>query len=297
MDNQRARGIVDMALAMGLAGFIGAFVIKSDMSLQALVFWRCFIGALALLVVCLVTGSLHRPLTRRAILIAIIAGAAMVANWLLLFAAFPLASVSVATAVYSTQPFILMVFGAMFLGERLTPTKLAWMAVALAGVVVITQVRPSASYVASSYLLGVVLALGAATAYAVSSLLVKKLAGTSPYLIALLQTVVGTILLAPFVGRSDAPQDLSGWGNVLVLGTVFTALVFALQFRAIHRLPTHLIGAFYFVYPAAAILSDVVILGHQMQATELAGIAAILTSALGMTVMSEPRKFARQSPS
>ncbi|WP_268630478.1 NAD-binding protein, partial [Escherichia coli] len=49
--------------------------------------------------------------------LALAAGAALVLNWVLLFSAYRLASISLATAVYNVQPFFLIGLGALFLGE------------------------------------------------------------------------------------------------------------------------------------------------------------------------------------
>ncbi|TIX03008.1 MAG: EamA/RhaT family transporter, partial [Mesorhizobium sp.] len=84
-------------------------------------------GAATLLVICAALGLLRGTLTPRVAGLAVLGGAAIVINWLLLFSAFPRASISIATAVYNTQPFMLVGFGALFLGERLTLAKLAWL--------------------------------------------------------------------------------------------------------------------------------------------------------------------------
>ena len=75
-------------------------------------------GALVLLAVCGALGQLRRDaLTRATLLLAIAGGVALVINWLLLFAAYSYASISIATAVYNTQPFMLLGLGALFLGN------------------------------------------------------------------------------------------------------------------------------------------------------------------------------------
>jgi nucleoside-diphosphate-sugar epimerase len=57
-----------------------------------------------------------------------IGGAAIVFNWVLLFASFRHASISIATAVYNTQPFMLIGLGVLFLGERVTLARLGGLA-------------------------------------------------------------------------------------------------------------------------------------------------------------------------
>lgn len=124
----------------------------------SLVFWRCLFGAIALFIVCAALSVFRGNLTRRVITYAALGGVAIVANWLLLFAAFPLASISIATAVYSTQPFILVGLGALFLGEKVTATKLLWLALSFGGALLIIQARPSADYAVEGYLIGIAMA-------------------------------------------------------------------------------------------------------------------------------------------
>ena len=278
------RGTIEMAAAMGISGTISWVVIQADQPVVSLVFWRCVIGALALGVVYWALGAHRGAINKRTIVLAALGGGAVVANWLLLFAAFPLASISIATAVYSTQPFILVGLGAMFLGERLTVGKFFWLGVAFVGVLIITQARPSADYVGTGYLGGIALAFGAAFFYALASILAKKLQGTPPHLVTLLQVIAGAILLAPFVDLADLPSDRAAWTNVAALGIIFTGLTFTLQYGAIQRLPTHLLGSLYFVYPAVAIFVDIVGFEHQLQVAEVLGVATILFGTAGMNL-------------
>ncbi|MGO8026817.1 EamA family transporter, partial [Rhizobium leguminosarum] len=63
-------------------------------------------------------------------------------NWLLLFASYSHATISIATTVYNTQPFMLLVLGALFLGEKITATKLFWLTLAFAGMIAIVEAKP-----------------------------------------------------------------------------------------------------------------------------------------------------------
>jgi drug/metabolite transporter (DMT)-like permease len=113
---EQARGVAEMSAAMAIAGTIGWFVIVSGRPVLDVVFWRCLFGAATLLAVCTYMGLLRR-LTRRVVLLSALGGIAIVLNWLLLFSAYSRASISIATAVYDTQPFILVCCGALFLSR------------------------------------------------------------------------------------------------------------------------------------------------------------------------------------
>jgi drug/metabolite transporter (DMT)-like permease len=294
--NNTLRGTVEMTAAMAILGTIGWFVVLSGQPAIDVVFWRCAFGAATLLVICAALGLLRGTLTPRVAALAALGGAAIVINWLLLFSAFPRASISIATAVYNTQPFILVGFGALFLGERLTLTKLAWLAIAFAGMLLIVQTGPDAGDVGTDYATGIVMALGAAFFWAVAAIVTKALKGTPPHLIALIQVCVGVAMLAPFANLSHLPTDGWSWAMLATLGVVHTGLMYILMYGAIQKLPTHLQGALSFVYPVVAILVDVGAFGHRLHPVQILGAAAILIAAAGMTLGWAPWKRKAPSP-
>ncbi len=278
------RGAAEMTAAMTILGTIGLFVVLSGQAAVDVVFWRCAFGALALLIICAAQGLFRRQLTLKKLGIAAVGGVAIVVNWAMLFTAYGETSIGVATAVYNTQPFILVGFGALFLGERITVTRLGWLAVAFAGVLLIVLSRPGgADYAGSHYALGIALALGAAFFWAVAALLTKKLTGTPPQLIALIQVCVGILMLAPFVSWQALPDGTTAWGALITLGVVHTGIMYILMYGAVQKLPTYLQGAFSFIYPVVAIAVDYAAFGHRLQPLQLMGAAAIILAATGMT--------------
>jgi drug/metabolite transporter (DMT)-like permease len=88
--------------------------------------------------------------------------------------------------------------------------------------------------------------------------------------------------MAPFANLSDPPSDATTWAALAALGIIYTGLVFTLQYGAIQRLPTHLVAALYFIYPAIAVTVDVMELGNRLHAIQVIGIATILLAAAGM---------------
>ncbi|MCV3241157.1 DMT family transporter [Mesorhizobium sp. ZC-5] len=278
------RGTIEMTAAMVILGTIGWFVVMSGQPVMDVVFWRCVFGAATLFVVCAALGLLRGLLSWRLLALAALGGAAIVINWLLLFSAYTHASISIATAVYNTQPFMLVGFGALFFSERVTVTKLTWLALAFAGMLLIVQGKPDAGSVGTDYFGGILMALGAAFFWAVAAIVTKKLAGTPPHLIALIQVSVGIVMLAPFANLSELPGDPRTWAMLAVVGVVHTGLMYILMYGAIQKLPTHLQGSLSFIYPVVAILVDFLAFGHRLQPAQLVGAAAILLAAAGMNL-------------
>jgi drug/metabolite transporter (DMT)-like permease len=185
--------------------------------------------------------------------------------------------------VYNTQPFMLLAIGALFFKEKITMTKLFWLGIAFAGMIAIVEAKPAGGFTGGDYLMGIALALGAAFFYALAALVAKRLKGTPPHLIALIQVITGLLMLAPFAGASGLPTQASQWALLVTMGAVHTGLMYVLLYGAIQKLPTHLTGALSFIYPVAALAVDRIAFGHQLQPTQLLGSSAILIAAAGMT--------------
>ncbi|PFH11534.1 threonine/homoserine efflux transporter RhtA [Collimonas sp. PA-H2] len=282
--DKKVSGTIEMTAAMVISGTIGWFVVVSGQPVLDVVFWRCVFGAATLLAVCAALGLLRGAFNWRLLGLAALGGVAIVLNWLLLFGSYSRASIAISTAVYNTQPFMLVALGAVFFSERLTVAKLTWLALAFIGMLLIVQAKPEAAGGGSNYFAGIVMALGAAFCYAVAAIITKKLAGTAPHLIALVQVCVGILMLAPFAHLSALPAGVHAWSILLTVGVVHTGLMYILLYGAIQKLPTHLTGSLSFIYPIVAILVDYLAFGHRLQLSQLLGAAAILVAAAGMNL-------------
>ena len=167
------KGVWQMSLAMLISGSIGAFVLLSGLPVTEVVFWRCFIGAIALFIFIQMSNKPFSPLTRITLLLAVLGGIALVVNWLLLFAAYERISIGLSTVVYNTQPFMLVLMG-MMLGERVSAVKWGWLLLAFGGVVILLSSELAPAH-GDSLATGVLLALGAAFFYALTAIIARKL--------------------------------------------------------------------------------------------------------------------------
>lgn len=282
MDSSIRRGSWEMIAAMLISGTIGWFVLVSGVSVIEVVFWRCVIGGLTLLLVCALLGYLRLDLLNKAKLgLAMLSGVAIVGNWLLLFESYSRASIAISTAVYNVQPFMLVMLAALFLGEKITVQKLAWLSVAFVGMLAIVTAHGDQP-TGDDYLAGIALALGAALLYAIAALIIKRLKDVPPHLMALIQVTTGALLLAPLVPWHSLPVTTHAWAALATLGVVHTGLMYVLLYGAIQKLPTAITGALSFIYPIAAIFVDWIAFGHRLGWLQWLGVAAILLAAAGL---------------
>ncbi|MFL6877590.1 DMT family transporter [Pseudomonas marginalis] len=282
MDSSIRRGSWEMIAAMLISGTIGWFVLVSGVSVLEVVFWRCVIGGLTLLLVCALLGYLRLDLLSWATFgLAMLSGVAIVGNWLLLFESYSRASIAISTAVYNVQPFMLVMLAALFLGEKITVQKLAWLSLAFLGMLAIVTAHGDQP-TGDDYLAGIALALGAALLYAIAALIIKRLKDVPPHLMALIQVTTGAVLLAPLVPWNSLPATTNAWAALVTLGVVHTGLMYVLLYGAIQKLPTAITGALSFIYPIAAIFVDWIAFGHRLGWLQWLGVAAILLAAAGL---------------
>ncbi|MGJ8527029.1 DMT family transporter [Maritalea sp.] len=278
-------GIIEMVAAMLISGTIGYFVVVSELPIFNVVFYRCLLGAITLFALCWALGFVKREyFTKRVVILGLISGVTVVTNWVLLFSAFSKASITIATVTYHTQPFMLVALGAIFLSEKLTIQKIIWLCIAFIGMIFVVQARQAGADTGTDYLLGILMSLGAAFLYAITVILVKRLKGTPPQLVAMIHVSVGTLMLAPLTNWAVQPETQVQWTSVLALGILCTTIMYVIMYDAFQKLPTSLTGALSFVYPVAAIVVDYVAFDRQLTLGQWVGSAAILFAACAMTL-------------
>ncbi|MEU6654561.1 DMT family transporter [Streptomyces sp. NPDC046900] len=272
---------------------LGVFVVESGASPFDVVFFRVLFGALALGAYVVARGWLRdHGFTPRTLGLAVLGGVFIVFNWVLLFQAYENTSISVATVVYHTQPFYVVLLGALLFRERLTAAKVGWVAVASAGLILVSGVTPGDFANGGSYVVGVGQALLAALLYGLSTLVTKRITGVRPHLIALVQVVVGIPLLLPFADFGAMRGEGADWGwRGTGLGIIHTGLMYVLMYAAYAKLPTAKIAVLAFVYPAVAMVMDWAVYGHRIGLVQALGVPLIVTASLRVT-LPRPRAAA-----
>ena len=167
----------------------------------------------------------------------------------------------------------------LFLGERPSAGKLAWSVVVrrpAAGAAAVGRARDGGDYLA-----GLALGLGAAALYGVTAVIIKRLKAIPPQVLALTQVTLGAVAAARRF--SALPASPLQWSYLVALGLVHTCLMYILMYSAIQKLPTTSTAA-RFIYPAVAILLDLLVYGHRMDMAQIAGVALIFLAAAGVSL-------------
>lgn len=274
---------IELFIAMLISGSIGVLVVKSEQPAINVVFFRCAIAFLCLAPYCYFRGLIHSNYWTPRILIPIsVAGILMISNWVLLFMAFPLTSISLATLVYHINPFIVMVLGAVFLRQNVTRNDVAWAGLAFVGLALTVNSGSGLAFPSGSEAYGLLLVLIASSLYAGTVILTKLTKDVSPAFIVLVQTGIGALILLPFTDLSESPKTVQQWGLILTLGVVHTFILYCLIFSAYQKLSIAVISIFSFIYPLSTIVFDYVFFNHLINAWQGAGALLILLGTVGI---------------
>lgn len=169
--------------------------------------------------------------------------------------------------------------------ERLTPARLAGVAVGFLGVTV--MIGPDALGDIGHAVLAQLACLAAAFSYALGGIYGRRFRGEAPMAIAAGQMSASTAMLLPLVLLFDRPWELpapspAAVGAVAALAALSTALAYVIYFRILARAGATNLLLVTFLIPVSAILLGVAILGEALAPRHLAGMAAI---ALGLAAI------------
>lgn len=300
MDLQpRQVALIKYLTVMAGWGTIGVFVVEAQTSPFNIVFFRCAIGAVFLAGLCMLRGHLKQAhWTKKNLWLILGGGATLVSNWTLLFFGLQMSSISISMVVYHMQPFFVLLIGVIVLREGVSLVKTSWVLLAFVGLVLTTELETLlfGSSMSTEHLLGIACALGAALLYAIATVSGRQVTGIRPEVIALLQCALGSLLLLPLAPIGDIEWGTGRWGWLVVMGVVHTGILYTFYYAALPKLPATSIAVLAFVYPAVAILTDVVFYGQRLDVFQILGILLIFGSSLGVTLNWGERKAKIEEP-
>ncbi|MEP6941355.1 MAG: DMT family transporter [Betaproteobacteria bacterium] len=206
--------------------------------------------------------------------------------------------VSVAAIVNATSPFFGAIVAALWLGDRVTPGKLAGMALGFAGVVLLVGWRPELS--SGDALLSVCACLAGALCYGIASVYAKtRLARLPSFSIALYSQMTAAIVLAPALPFAALPAAITPIvaANVLGLAVASTAVAYMLYFRLIADLGPARALTVTFLIPMFGVLWGWLFLGEAIGIDTLAACALIVSGtwmAVRLPAEIDPRASLRE---
>lgn len=268
--------------AMLIFGSNGVFASMLDMSGAQLVLMRTLIGGAVLLIIILIS----RSRTPKEVLLRekwrlLFAGVCLGANWALLFEAYNLMNVSLATLTYYTAPVLVLVLAPFVLKERQNSLAYVGMLVVVVGMLLVVGTDFGEGGVTVT---GLVVGLGSAVFYAMLMLVNKKISGVSGLNLTFIEIIIAAAILLPYVfatsGGVPLPTDARGIFALLFLCTVNTGFACWLYFSSMNRLPAKAVALMGYFDPVSALVFSAVFLDERLSTVQFIGAVLVLAGAL-----------------
>jgi len=269
--------IVSM-LIFGSNGLVASGI---ELSSWQIVFFRTSLGFLTLFILLFATkGERHAAEYPKELLFSFLAGLCTGISWILLFEGYDRIGVGISTLLFDTAPIIVMILSPLLFNEKLTSIKLLGFAAVVLGVVFLNGRIVSEG----GDVLGVVLGLLSAVAYATLIILSKKAVHLGGMEKTAVQLLGAFIAVAVFMGlfRGGYHMEISSgsWIWIVVIGVINTGLACYMYFSSISYLPAQTVSVLSYIEPLAAVLLGVVVLGEQLSFLQWVGAALIIGGAV-----------------
>lgn len=260
-------------------GSNGVFASHIDMTSAEIVCMRTLIGSLALILVLLVSRTkLDCAVMKREAFRLIAAGICLGVNWALLFEAYKLMSVSIATLTYYLAPIIVLLLSPLLLMEKQSARAYIGMCAAVVGLVLAVGLGDT-----SVSATGLIVGLGSAVFYAGLIIFNKKIDGVTGLPLTTIEMVIAACVMLPYVlltgGYVGFPPDMEGTLYLIFLCLVNTGLACWLYFSSMNRLPARAVALFGYVDPVSALIFSAVFLGDRMGVLQIVGAVLVFAGA------------------
>jgi drug/metabolite transporter (DMT)-like permease len=186
-----------------------------------------------------------------------------------------------AAIINATTPLFTVVFAHfMTHDERLSPLRLAGVAIGFAGVIVL--IGPDALHGAGSYLLYELAPLLAAAFYAVSAIYGRRVAklGVAPLAAATGQITAAAVIMVPLALVTEQPWTLpmpgwEVWASLVALAALSTTVAYVIFYRVLATAGSVNLMLVTFMVPVGAVILGALVRGERLAPNHFLGMLAI----------------------
>ncbi len=286
----KARGRVQIIIAMSIFGVIGLVRRGIPYSSAMVAFFRGFIASVVLILIRLFNRKgFDLKAIRKNLLLLLISGAMIGFNWILLFEAYRYTTISVATICYYMSPIFTIIASPFTLKERITAKKAICVFIALVGMVFVSGVIETGF----TGIKGALLGLAAALLYAGDVTINKRMKGVEGIDRAIFQMIPAALAVLPYWLATDNLRELTfdptGVGLIIFAGVVATALCYSLYFSGIQVVPAQTAAILSYIDPIVAVLASALILKEGMSLLTGIGVVLVIGAAMVSEIHREKR--------
>lgn len=260
------------------------------------------VGFICLLLFCALTGRIGSlvKLPKKDLLLSLLLGVlGFFLYQILTFSALKRIPASMNAILISTNVILIMLFAAIFLGERIGRNRVIGILTAGVGVVFVIFNR---GFILGSKvgILGCLFSMGAAVVFSLYSVFAKRiLAQNDPVVIVTLALFSGAVLLVILASRTVGMEGLVRAGAVtwllmLLLGIGMIGISYPIWFFCLKRLPASQISIYIYMTPMFAVILSLIILQERFSWLFWLGGALILGGIVTVNVFSKGEGVRRQ---
>ena len=276
---------MQIILSMVIFGTIGVFRRWIPFPSSVVALARSVIGLLFLLLLRMIQREpLNRAAIRRNLPKLLLLGAMLGTNWIFLFEAYNHTSVAAATMCYYMAPVFIILLSALFFGEKITPRKGLCAAVAVFGMVLVSDVLKSGLHGAKGLLFGLI----AAGLYALIVVLNRTLRDISAEDRTIMQFAASALVMLPYVLLTENLSALRPTPTVLLLlllvGVLHTGIAYVLYFSGVTGVSAQTAALLSYIDPVVAVLLSVTVLKESMSPPALLGAALVIGAMLASEI-------------
>ena len=276
------RSRLQLIFSMLLFGTIGTLARYINMPSSIICLGRAFFGVITILI--LLGARKEKPdaeAIRRNFWWLLLSSALMCCNWICQFEAYKYTTIATATLCYYMQPVFYILAGAVVLREKLTTKKVACVAVAFCGMILVSGVLQIGFHI--SELKGAVFGVTGGFFYAMVVLINKYMKDISPVNTTIMQLALVSVIMLPYSAATGAFSEVNvtliGVICLLILGVLHTGIGYIIYFDAVNKLPAQTVGILSYIDPVEAVMLSAFLLKEPVNIYTVIGAVMILGAA------------------
>ena len=276
------RSRLQLIFSMLLFGTIGTLARYINMPSSIICLGRAFFGVITILI--LLGARKEKPdaeAIRRNFWWLLLSSALMCCNWICQFEAYKYTTIATATLCYYMQPVFYILAGAVVLREKLTTKKVACVAVAFCGMILVSGVLQIGFHI--SELKGAVFGVTGGFFYAMVVLINKYMKDISPVNTTIMQLALVSVIMLPYSAATGAFSEVNvtliGVICLLILGVLHTGIGYIIYFDAVNKLPAQTVGILSYIDPVEAVMLSAFLLKEPVSIYTVIGAVMILGAA------------------
>lgn len=284
-------GLLMVLIMNGTAGIVSRY---ANLPPSAIIALKTTIGTLFLiLILIMLRKNLNMESARRNWFPLLVAGVFLAGDWLLLYAAYDVASVSLATVCEYMMPIFLIIASVVTFGEKLSLSKIACISLSVTGLILASGILKGDTD--PSQIAGAVLGLTAGLCYAGNTIMNRKIADMSAMEKTTIQMGVAAILSSAIMFSTEDVGsfvfDTTTIAVILVMGIVLTALSHLLYVKVVPMIDIQITAICAYIEPITALVLAAVVLGESMDLSGIIGAVMILGSAFVYELINRRDKY------